>query len=246
MKKEIQICRKERAIIFSLLVTLILSACGNENQSDNGVAYIEESILFSQQEAEKNDKNSEIYSNYSVKKEKLQKHENFEMETPYIEIIDSYEKQEEKSQSYNIKYSLLYVTDDDIPELLVDCCSYWISLYTYVDNKVYPIMEYNPYGTWGRMYEYRYREGIIYSPCYSFEGDTQINYDELYKINDNYVLEALYTYSNSLSYKWNSENEVKYYFDANEISKEQYDEYLGSKYEILEGVYSAEEIKEHL
>ena len=30
------------------------------------------------------------------------------------------------------------------------------------------------------------------------------------------------------------------------ISKEQYDEYLGSKYEILEGVYSAEEIKEHL
>ena len=171
--------------------------------------------------------------------------ENNELVEAYLKIIDETEKANEGMQG-EMKYDLIYVTDDDIPELLVDCCSYWISLYTYVDNKVYPIMEYNPYGTWGRMYEYRYREGIIYSPCYSFEGDTQINYDELYKINDNYLLEALYTYSNSLSYKWNSENEVKYYFDANEISKEQYDQYLGSKYEILEGVYSAEEIKEHL
>ena len=88
-------------------------------------------------------------------------------------------------------------------------------------------MEQEPYGAWGRMYEYRDREGIIHSSCYSLEGDTEITYDELYKINDNYELEALYTNFDSLSQiLFCPENEIKYYFDLNEISKEQYDEYF--------------------
>lgn len=168
-----------------------------------------------------------------------------DMESAYEHIINFIEETE-KANAGEIKYDLVYVTDDDIPELLVDCSGYWLSLYTYVDNKVYPIMEHESYGAWGRMYECRDREGIIHSSCYSLEGDTEITYDELYKINENYELEALYTNFDSLSYIWYSENESKYYFDANEISKEQYDEYLGSNYEILDGVYSAEEMKQHL
>lgn len=170
------------------------------------------------------------------------------MKSAYEHFINFIEETEKSNGGMlgEIKYDLVYVTDDDIPELLVDYSGYWISLYTYVDNNVYPIMEQEPYGAWGRMYEYRDREGIIHSSCYSLEGDTEITYDELYKINDNYELEALYTNFDSLSQiLFCPENEIKYYFDLNEISKEQYDEYLGSKYEILEGVYSAEEIKEH-
>ena len=67
--------------------------------------------------------------------------ENNELVEAYLKIIDETEKANEGMQG-EMKYDLIYVTDDDIPELLVDCCSYWISLYTYVDNKVYPIMEY--------------------------------------------------------------------------------------------------------
>ena len=171
------------------------------------------------------------------------------MKSAYEHFINFIEETEKSNGGMlgEIKYDLVYVTDDDIPELLVDCSSYWISLYTYVDNKVYPIMEYESYGAWGRMYECRDREGIIHSSCYSLEGDTEITYDELYKINENYKLKALYTKSDSLSHiLFYPKNENTYYFDLNEISKEQYDEYLGSNYKILEGVYSAEEMKQHL
>ena len=218
-----------------------------DTEEDETIIYVTEEEITDEDEASEQDSviESDVPDSTGVEPDVTLQLEHPDMKSAYEHIINFIEETE-KANAGEIKYDLVYVTDDDIPELLVDCSGYWLSLYTYVDNKVYPIMEHESYGAWGRMYECRDREGIIHSSCYSLEGDTEITYDELYKINENYELEALYTNFDSLSYIWYSENESKYYFDANEISKEQYDEYLGSNYEILDGVYSAEEMKQHL
>ena len=221
-----------------------------ETEEDETTIYDTEEEITDEDEASEQDSviESDVSDSTLDESDATLQLEHPNMKSAYEHFINFIEETEKSNGGMlgEIKYDLVYVTDDDIPELLVDYSGYWISLYTYVDNNVYPIMEQEPYGAWGRMYEYRDREGIIHSSCYSLEGDTEITYDELYKINENYELEALYTNFDSLSYIWYSENESKYYFDANEISKEQYDEYLGSNYEILDGVYSAEEMKQHL
>lgn len=104
----------------------------------------------------------------------------------YEDVVKAYEK-----EYGSLKYGLVYVTEDDVPELLVNLQDYWISLYTSVDGNLYAIMEQAAYGTWGRTYTYREKEGLINSYVYSFEEGIQVNHEECYRINEDYKLEEL-------------------------------------------------------
>lgn len=54
-------------------------------------------------------------------------------------------------------YDLIYFNDDDIPELVVDTAGYFLSLYTYADGRVYPLIDQWGYGAMGNA-------GYTYSP----------------------------------------------------------------------------------
>ena len=55
------------------------------------------------------------------------------------------------------KYDLIYVDEDEIPELVVANNGYWVSLYTYKNGRIYTLMDREAYGTHGN-------DGYQYSP----------------------------------------------------------------------------------
>lgn len=62
----------------------------------------------------------------------------------------------------DIQFSLIYVDDDDIPELSAGLNGYYTSLYTYDNGRVYTLMEQWPYGVMGNAgYEYSPRKNSI-------------------------------------------------------------------------------------
>ena len=160
----------------------------------------------------------------------------------YQDIINEYEKEYSKGE---LRYYLIYVTDDNIPELLIDNPSYWISLYIFHGGNVYSVMDHEPYGCWGRDYSYRERKGVIKSYVYDISNDRQICYEELYRLTDNYELVEAYPYLDVLKY-YSEDGETKYYIGDNEITYDEYNEYLGSGYSGMNGVYSANEMCEIL
>lgn len=61
----------------------------------------------------------------------------------------------ELSNDANLTCDLIYVDDDDIPELAVGYTGYWVSMYTYHDGKVSTLMDRWAYGAMGNVgYEY--------------------------------------------------------------------------------------------
>lgn len=134
-------------------------------------------------------------------------------------------------------YSLIYLDDDDIPELAYGPDGYWISVYTWQDGQVYTVMDREPYGTWGRIYSYIPFQSIVSTECYSF-GDTDNGsyigrYWDFYEMMEiTYELEYIY----GLSWVETRENEndetatITYYYEEpdmteREITKEEFDAY---------------------
>lgn len=63
---------------------------------------------------------------------------------------------------YNLKYDLIYVDDDEIPELVSDHPGYFVSLYTYRDGAIYTLMDEWGYGAFGNPgYEYAPRKNSL-------------------------------------------------------------------------------------
>lgn len=61
-----------------------------------------------------------------------------------------------------MQYSLIYVDDDDIPELAAGVSGYYTSLYTYHDGTLYKVMDRWPYGAMGNAgYEYSPRKNSL-------------------------------------------------------------------------------------
>lgn len=59
-------------------------------------------------------------------------------------------------------YSLIYLDEDDIPELVVDVVGYYTSVYSYKDEIAAPVIEYWGYGSSGIAgYDYAARKGCV-------------------------------------------------------------------------------------
>ena len=161
----------------------------------------------------------------------------------YRDVIEQYQE-----ETVKVMYDFVYATDDDTPELLVDGKGYWFSLYTYVDDTLYPICEYEPYGLWGRKYFYEEKTGSIYLTSYMLGDeecgeDVEVLFDDFFRINENYELEFAY----SLATYVYGPDEKTYYLDEELITKEQYEQYMKGdyikeNYIALEGIYAPETI----
>ncbi|MBR6791502.1 MAG: hypothetical protein IKM49_00060 [Ruminococcus sp.] len=69
--------------------------------------------------------------------------------TAYLDVINSAEDSE------TLKYGLIYLDEDDIPELVLGNSGYWVSMYTYADGEVCTLMNQWVYGAMGNAgYEY--------------------------------------------------------------------------------------------
>jgi hypothetical protein len=123
---------------------------------------------------------------------------------------DAYVKKiEEIENAYNdvdLKYGLVYIDEDDVPELIVDCNWYWQSIYKLENSKVVEISEGDAYGTHGSSgYSYIPKKNIIIRYVTGNDG----YYYEIYNKN----LEMQYSVFCSsegklMYYKGNSEKEI--------------------------------------
>ncbi len=88
------------------------------------------------------------------------------------------------------KYNLIYFDDDDIPELVAGAQGYYVSLYTYCDGKVYPLMDQWAYGAMGNAgYEYSERKNSLRNYNADFAG--AIYYATYMRMNEQHVMEIV-------------------------------------------------------
>ena len=100
-----------------------------------------------------------------------------EWRSAYIEIL----KNAENANSYGeLKYNLIYLDDDYIPELVVDDPGYYLSVYSYSSGEVYTVIDGWEYGTWGRYYEYQPYTGKVIENYYEFQGEETVYHCDVY------------------------------------------------------------------
>jgi len=173
----------------------------------------------------------------------------------YKSIINKYE-----SEYDNLKYDLIYFDNDNIPELVVDNSSYWLSMYSYKGDKMYPLMDKWSYGAAGNVgYDYAEKKGIIYNFNQDYAGAVaNVSYMVL---NDKFEFDIFtHTFQGAeLEETDEMYNEIKeyieitsgYYLNGERITEEEfYNSIKGADkiedYKILYGTKSINEITEEL
>ncbi len=148
--------------------------------------------------------------------------ETTEWKTAYREFIS-----EMFGDSSEIQYSLIHLNNDGVCELLVerDCI---IDVYTYDAGNVYKMIDGWSYGTWGSYYGYLPYSNAIYEFFYSFLEDN--TYHTLCTTAF-YPLEyvngvAMTRMQTDLLLMYTGDTHTKYELNGNDITQEQYDEYL--------------------
>ena len=147
-----------------------------------------------------------------------------------------------ENESLDLKYSLVYIDEDDIPELLVDDTGYWISVYSFSNSTVTEPMEFCGYGLGGCLnYEYvPYKNSLRY-----FGHDMETYGYTLMKIENN---KLVVTYSEDCYYEEETVNYNNYTDEqlSPEELKNRVEEYNSCAFEELYGEYTEEEIIECL
>ncbi len=105
----------------------------------------------------------------------------------YSEAYKAVINYNEKLLSNGYTYSLIYLDEDDIPELVADASGYYLSVYSFSNGTVKEPMVTCAYGVGGCVaYEYApYKNSIRV-----FGHDTDEYYNQLYTIKDNKLLSA--------------------------------------------------------
>lgn len=153
----------------------------------------------------------------------------------YINIINSMENEGFEKE---LKYSLVYFDNDDIPELVVDLPDYWLTVCTFKDGEVVNIIgdeEYLVYGVSGLVgYDYSPKKAVITSSSHDNE---RYGYTSYYELNEDGVITNSYTIQT-----------IIFSEDESEIGKQKeegdfiYTNIEECDFEALEGIKSAEEI----
>lgn len=110
------------------------------------------------------------------------------------------------------EYDLIYLDDDDIPELVSGPDGYWVSVYTYHDGQLYTLIDEWGYGAFGIAgYEYALRTGIVSVADADYAG--AVVYSYYWKVNEAHELETVCAFRSD------------YYVDYNENGWPDDDEY---------------------
>lgn len=132
-------------------------------------------------------------------------------------------------------FNLIHLTSGDVPELVVDHSGYYISVFSWTDESLVPLMEDWPYGAGGNLgYEYLPGENVIRNRNNDQAG--AIVYDAYRTVNEaNEVVDLYYETLNTRFYKDANGNgrideneyieEPLYYYGENEITAEEYASY---------------------
>ena len=176
----------------------------------------------------------------------------------YHNLIREYEKEKmEHDSSSPMTYSLVYLNDDEIPELVVGNTGFWVSVYTWYYGNTVAIIEGWSYGAFGiGGYFYLPREGIVSFTDADFAG--YIRYCYFLQMNEK--LELTNCNDKSLSiwlfrdededYHIDEGEEVEepiFYYGDMEISEEEFQEhYIEGDYEMLMGEKCAQEILDEM
>ena len=147
----------------------------------------------------------------------------------YLKLID---QMEEEYQGETIKYDLIYLNNDRIPDLVVGLPGQWISIYLYEGGQMYTVWDKK---VCDNDFTCLYREGVIYSH-YTI-GQKFKDFQYLYFLKPDHTFDILSVtyegnwgedaadpeidYFNDLCYNWNLGDKGDWYYNGNKISKEE-------------------------
>lgn len=238
-------------LIAMITVEIFLTACGSRGEDE-----AEQESRTEEQDELQTETQSDVQVEFQTETQSEQEvkmnHDNWAQ--AYLSVIA---EPQEYWDLDRMDFGLIYVNDDDIPELVFGPKDYWVSVYTWQDGQVYTVMDQEAYGTWGRDYTYIPFQNTIKEYCYSYfdhddNGYTRRLYEDFYQMAETtYKLEYVY----GLIYEDFVKNEgdgaeayVLFYGEPDgterEITEEEYDAYYVRKEEYIElrGNSSADEI----
>ncbi len=172
----------------------------------------------------------------------------------YINLLDELMKTDEYIDEY--RFSLLYVDEDDIPELVYGKSGHWVSMYTYAPGReglgvrdVVAIMDGWPYGAGGNNgYEYLPGQNVLYNHDQNHAGAE--HYSSYFKIGRNkdivdmyYLIMRIYDVNGELSANEETGRIEYFYNGEREITEEEYSKYhMDGDYKSIRGYYYGHKI----
>lgn len=165
--------------------------------------------------------------------------------TDYREAYRTVCRLDQMENEKPLHYNLIYVDNDDVPELVTGVPGYYVSLYTYHDGMVYELMDQWGYGAFGNTgYDYIPKKNLMSN----FDQDHAglVGYTTYMTINSQYVIETVTTLKFDCldcvdeNGDFVDENATKYSIDGEEVSEERYDAawkkygYEAGEYEYIE------------
>lgn len=160
-------------------------------------------------------------------------------------------------ESAGLQYDLIYLDEDDTPELVCSVNGYRTSLYTFDAGRVYTLMDRWPYGAMGNAgYEYSAGKNSLRNYNSDFAG--AIVYTTYLAVNERHALDTVvqietYQFDDVNGNGMPDEDEQdsvgfynKSYIDGREVSDEECASYAVGEYTYLEGVMDLTELHEKL
>lgn len=229
--------------VFATVCTLVLSGCGTK---------VDDSDLTNAEEPVEDTLDPSSTDDLSYIKEYIAFAEEFQQEN------GSYENEYSK-----LGYNLIYLDDDNVPELVMGLNGYFVSLYTFIDGGIVTVMDKWPYGAGGNPgYEYLEKTGIVYNTNSDMAGAI-MNYtywewnSENKELTQKYDSPLYVRYLNDLDgdgefdYTGDGENIMTeipvYYFGDSKISEEEFKSHqIEGEYKHIDGKLSFDELVEKL
>lgn len=239
-------------LIATITVGIFLTACGSRGEDE-----AEQESRTEEQDELQTETQSDVQVEFQTETQSEQEvkmnHDNWAQ--AYLSVID--ELRENRNLDV-LEFSLLYVNDDDIPELVFGPDGCWVSVYTWQDGQVYIVMDQRPC-LWMRTYTYVPFQNSIKSyvyDCLNYDDDgyTSRYYEEFYQMAETtYELEYIYGLIMEDIIKYadeagGMEPSTTYYVEQDrierEITEEEYNAYYVREEEDikLRGNSSADEI----
>ena len=176
----------------------------------------------------------------------------------YEAVINLSVMEQGKVPDENFLYDLIYVDEDEIPELVSGKRGYYVNLYTYHDGTLYTLMYDWGYGAMGNAgYEYAPRENSLRN--YNADQAGAIMHTYYMCINEQHAIETpvwieSYNFVDSNGNGWLDEEETygegEVYINGEKASEEEiadvYAFYDMGEYQYIEGRMTAEDVRHAL
>lgn len=248
------------ACLLVLCMVLSMAACsknGTEDIIEKDQATIEKGQSDSNEEAKKDDedsnKDSDLESEGDIDVDSKETEETTVTEETSAQIDYSYEEAYiatinhflEDNGNSEYMYDLIYVDEDDIPELVICNPGYIVFLYTYAEGEVHVLMDGYAYGAFGNAgYEYSPKQNCLFNSNSDYAG--ALRWETNAKINDAHELEwdslgrHYQMFPEGVDDPWENIDENKLYFFVNdeEVTEEEYDSYrISGDFRFITGRY---------